>query len=110
MSKKRLKIKTMSAHKSMGKFTVLIIFIIFSIILGLMILGLYLKDSSSIILFSLGFGLANEIYLIYVMIKSLKSEVKWSVILDFNYYHEGIFELIFIIIVIIIGIIAIIEL
>lgn len=93
----------------MSKFRILTILIIFSIILGLIDLGLYLTDSSYIILFSLGFGLAMEILMLYVMIKSLKSEDKWIIILDFNQDHEGIFELILMIVLIIIGIFAVME-
>ena len=95
---------------TINEYKILIILIVLSIIFGLIVLIIYLNDSSSIILFSLGFGLAMEIHLLYIMIRSLKSEVKWSVIVDFNYHHEGIFELILSFVLIIIGIIAIVKL
>lgn len=67
-----------------------------------------LKDLKSIILFSLSFGFASDLYFLRVIIFSLKSKDKWNVILDFNYYHEGIFELIFFTIITVIEFLAII--
>ncbi len=90
-------------------YKILIIFIALSIILGLNILRLYLMDSSSIIIFSLGFGLASEMSLLYMMIMALKNKDKWWISIDFNSAHEGIFELIFTIMIIVIGMIAITE-
>ncbi len=91
------------------EYKILIILIIFSVIVGLGILLFYLKDQNSIILFSLGFGLTTELAILYMMIISLKSKDKWSVIIRFNEVHEGIFELFFMIMLVIIGLIAIIR-
>lgn len=97
-------------NKSMiNEYKTLIILITLSVILSPIVLILYLKDSSSIILLSLLFGLVMEIFVLYMMIISLKSEDKWIVFVDFNSKHEGIFELILMIVLIIIGIIAIVE-
>lgn len=97
-------------NKSMiSEYKILIILITLFVILGLNILILYLRDSSSIIGLSLLFGLVMEIFVLYMLIVSLKSEDKWIVFIDFNSKHEGIFELILMIAIVIIGIIAIVE-
>lgn len=97
-------------NKSMiNEYKILIILITLSVILSPIVLILYLKDSSSIIGLSLLFGLVMEIFVLYMMIISLRSEDKWIVFIDFNSKHEGIFELILMIAIVIIGIIAIVE-
>lgn len=97
-------------NKSMiNEYKTLIILITLSVMLSPIVLILYLKDPSSIILLSLVCGLVMEICFLYLMIISLKSEDKWIVSIDFNSEHEGIFELILMIVLIIIGIIAIVE-
>ena len=87
----------------------LIILIVLSIIVCIMIFGFYLKDSRTIVFFGLGVGLALGVDFLYSLIYSLKSENKWCIIVSFNDDHEGIFEIILSIMVIIVGIIAIIE-
>ena len=95
--------------KSMiNEYKKLMILIILSIITGLIVLILCLIEQRAIIVFSLGFGLALEVHFLYEIVYSLKSEDKWSIIVDFNSEHEGIFELILMVVLIIIGIIAII--
>ena len=91
------------------EYKILIILIMLSTIVGLIILMLYLKNPMSIIIFSLGFGLAIEISTLHMIMVSLKSKDKWSIIVTFNNEHEGIFELILMIMLIIIGIIAIVT-
>jgi len=87
------------------KLTILIILSIISMILFLIVL---LMDLKFIIIFGLAFGFASDLYFLRIMITSLKSKDKWSVIINFNYYHEGIFELIFFTIIIGIQFVAII--
>ena len=97
-------------NKSMIKeYKILIILIVFSVIVGLNALILCLKDPREIIVLSLCFGLGTEIFTLVMIIVSLKSEDKWSVIVDFNSKHEGIFELILMVVLITIGIIAIVS-
>ena len=92
-----------------NEYKILIVFIVFSVIVGLIILILYLENPISIVLFSLLFGIALGVFDFLKMVVSLKSEVKWSVIVDSNSKHEGIFELILMIVLIIVGIIAIVT-
>ena len=100
--------KNVNNRSMINEYKILMVLIVLSIVVGLMVLILCLTEQRAIITFSLGFGLAIEIYFLYTMVLSLKSEDKWSVIVDFNSEHEGIFELIFMVVLIIIGIIAII--
>ena len=86
----------------------LTILIVFSIIFGIIFTITCLIDLKSIILFSLSFGLASDLYFLKMIRESLKSKDKWTVILDFNYYHEGFFELIFFTVIIGIEFLAII--
>ena len=91
-----------------NEYKFLMILIVFSIVIGLMALILCLTEQRAIVIFSLTSGLGLEVYFLYEMVLSLKSEDKWSIIVDFNSEHEGIFELILMVVLIIIGIIAII--
>ena len=43
---------------------------------------------------SLGFGLAGWIVHFYTLIRSYFSDTKWTVTVQFNYYHEAISEII----------------
>ncbi|KKN57647.1 hypothetical protein LCGC14_0560190 [marine sediment metagenome] len=90
------------------EYKTLIILMLFSVMVGFGILLFYLMEQNSIILFSLGFGLAVELSFLYMMVVSLKSKDKWSIVIKFNDVHEGIFEIFFIIILIVIGVISII--
>lgn len=82
--------------------------LISSIIFFSLIVTFFLINPKTIILFSLSFGLSSQVYFLYMIIKSLKSKEKWSVIITFNDYNEGFFEIIFLSIIIIIEIFSII--